>query len=484
MAADGDMQGLVGFLSFFGIALGLVGLLLTALMPAKAKAEDAANDVVPHTRNEITLSFAPVVREAAPAVVNVHSRKVIESRSPIFDDPLFRRFFGDGGGGSRERVQNALGSGVIVREDGIVVTNYHVVAEADELIVALADRREFEAKVLLADERTDLAILKLDTKGRKLPVLPFRDSDTAQVGDLVLAIGNPFGVGQTVTSGIISALARTQVGISDYQFFIQTDAAINPGNSGGALITMDGKLVGINTAIYSRTGGSVGIGFAIPSNMVKMVVETAVNGGALMRPWIGVTGQTVTAEMAESLGLDRPGGVLVSEVFPGGPADAAGIKVGDVIQSIDGFEVNDPQGLRYRVATQPLGKAVRVSCLRAGKPRDVTVKLTKPPETPPRDIQVLEGRHPLAGVKVGNLSPAFAEELGLDGWTQGVIILEVAPNSPAAQLRLRPGDIIVSINGDDAKTVAALKTALAKPTDEWNMTIRRGGRAFNLTIRG
>ncbi len=482
MGSPSEVHSLIGFLSFFGVALGMIGLYLAMIAGGRARATDAAMVPVPQTRTDMAPSFAPVVSRAAPAVVNVHSRRVVESRSPIFEDPLFRRFFGEGGGG-REKVQNALGSGVIVRADGIIVTNFHVVAEADELVVALADRREFGAKVLLADERTDLAILKLDTKGKALPVLPFRDSDTAQVGDIVLAIGNPFGVGQTVTSGIISALARTQVGISDYQFFIQTDAAINPGNSGGALITMDGKLVGINTAIYSRSGGSVGIGFAIPSNMVKLVVDTAVNGGALMRPWIGVTGQTVSAEMAEALGLERPGGVLVSEVFPGGPADAAGIKPGDVIQSVDGFEVNDPQGLRYRVATQPLGKAVRVSYLRAGKLRDATVKLTRPPENPPRDIQVLDGQHPLAGTKVANLSPAFAEELGLEGWIQGVIILEVAGDTPAAQLRLRPGDIVVSINGQDAGTVAALKTILAAPVKEWNMTVRRGGRAFNLTVR-
>jgi len=483
MTDVGGVQGLFGFLSFFGIGLGILGLFLVANMPRRVP--PAKDTGVPRSRDEIGLSFAPVVREAVPAVVNVHSRRVIENRSPIFDDPLFRRFFGEGGGGgARERVQNALGSGVIVRADGIVVTNYHVVAEADELIVALSDRREFEAKVLLADERTDLAILQLDTKGKKLPILPFRDSDTAQVGELVLAIGNPFGVGQTVTSGIISALARTQVGISDYQFFIQTDAAINPGNSGGALITMDGKLIGINTAIYSRSGGSVGIGFAIPSNMVKLVVETAVNGGALLRPWIGVTGQSVTAEMADSMGLDRPGGVLVSEVFPGGPADAAGIKAGDVIQSIDGFEVNDPQGLRYRVATQPLGKAVRVSYLRGGRAVDTTVKLARPPEHPPRDIQVLQGRHPLTGVKVGNLSPAFAEELGLDNWLSGVIVLDVPGNSPASQLRLRPGDIIVAVNGQDAATVTALKSTLSKPAGEWNLTVRRGGRAFNVTVRG
>jgi len=456
------------------------GLAPASFQPARD--EPPLERVTPKSRSEMALSFSAVVKKVAPAVVNVYSRKIVE-RSPIFDDPVFRRFFGDEQGGtSRDRVQNALGSGVIVRADGIIVTNRHVVADADELIVALADRREFEAKVILADERTDLAVLKIDGKGKSLPVLAFRDSDEPEVGDLVLALGNPFGVGQTVTSGIISALARTQVGITDFQFFIQTDAAINPGNSGGALVTLDGKLIGINTAIYSRTGGSVGIGFAIPANMVKLVVDSALDGGSLVRPWLGLTGQAVTAETAQSLGLERPAGVVVSEVFPGGPADGAGLKPGDVIISIDGFEIHDPQGLRYRVATQPLGKKIKVSYLRGGQARTAEVKLSTPPEDPPRAIQGLNGKHPLSGTTVANLSPAFAEELGFDTWLKGVIVLDVAAGTPASRIRIRPGDIIAGVNGRDIATIDALKTALQAPTEAWQLTIRRGNQVFTISV--
>jgi serine protease Do len=438
--------------------------------------------IVPSSRTAVGISFAPVVRQAAPAVVNVYSRKILSERSPIFEDPFFRRFFG-GEGGQRERVQQALGSGVILRPDGVIVTNYHVVAEADELIVALADRREFEARLVLADERTDLAVLKIDAKGARLPALDYRDSDSAEVGDFVLAIGNPFGVGQTVTSGIISALARTQVGISDFRFFIQTDAAINPGNSGGALITLDGKLIGINTAIFTRTGGSIGIGFAIPSNMVRHVVEQAVSAGTISRPWLGARGRMVTAELAQSLGLERPGGVLIEDVYPGSPADRAGLKPGDVIQAIDGFEVHDPQGLRYRVATQPVGKSVRIDFVRHGERRSTEAKLTRPPEDPPRAIETLSGDHPLAGATVGSLSPAFAEELGLDGWYSGVVVVDVAPGSRAARLRLRPGDIFTAVNGRPVETVAALKRALAGEEREWEVTLRRGAQTFTITLR-
>ncbi|MEX1147469.1 MAG: trypsin-like peptidase domain-containing protein, partial [Sphingomonadales bacterium] len=244
----------------------------------------AQERAVPQSQADVQLSFAPVVKAVTPAVVNIYTRRVVRSdpqASPFFDDPFFRRFFGDGPamGTPRERVQRSLGSGVIVSADGIIVTSHHVIGEADQITVALYDRREFEAEVVLSDESTDLAVLRIDTEGEELPHLELRDSDTLEVGDLVLAIGNPFGVGQTVTSGIVSAVARTNVGVSDYQFFIQTDAAINPGNSGGALVTLDGKLAGINTAIYSRTGGSIGIGFAIPSNMVGSVVVAAVTDG-------------------------------------------------------------------------------------------------------------------------------------------------------------------------------------------------------------
>jgi serine protease Do len=439
--------------------------------------------IVPGTRTAHEFTYAPVVRQAAPAVVNVYSRKILADRSPIFEDPFFRRFFGGGEGQQRERVQHALGSGVILRPDGIIVTNNHVVAEADELLVALADRREFEARVVLSDERTDLAVLKIDPHGSRLPTVQFRDSDSAEVGDIVLAIGNPFGVGQTVTSGIISALARTQVGVSDFRFFIQTDAAINPGNSGGALVTLDGKLIGINTAIFTRTGGSIGIGFAIPSNMVKHVVESAVSLGTISRPWLGAQGRAVTAELAQSLGLERPGGVLVEEVYPGGPADRAGIKPGDVIQFIDGFEVQDPQGLRYRVATQPVGKSVRIDFVRQGEKRSATVKLTRPPEDPPRAVETLSGDMPLAGATVGSLSPAFAEELGLEGWYRGVVVLQVEEHTRAAQLRLRPADIITAVDGNAVDTVAALKRAFSGEQTQWQLTLRRGAQSFTVTLR-
>ncbi|HKF70352.1 MAG TPA: trypsin-like peptidase domain-containing protein, partial [Stellaceae bacterium] len=297
----------------------------------------AVAQTAPRSREAIRLSFAPIVKQAAPAVVNVFSRRVVRtSASPFADDPFFRRFFGNRSpfGLPQERVQNSLGSGVIIDPDGLIVTNHHVIQEAQEITVVLSDRREFEAKVLRSDERTDLAVLKIDQKGERLPTLELGDSDALQVGDLVLAIGNPFGVGQTVTSGIVSGLARTAIGISDFRSFIQTDAAINPGNSGGALVDVDGKLVGINTAIYSRSGGSIGIGFAIPTSMVRAVVEGAKTGKLIARAWLGATGQPVTAEIAQAAGLDRPRGALVKEVVAESPAAQAGIRPGDVIVAI------------------------------------------------------------------------------------------------------------------------------------------------------
>ena len=269
---------------------------------------------VPSSTTEVRLSYAAVVQKAAPAVVNVYAARTVTTRNPLFEDPFFRRFFGAPGmPGPNEQQQRSLGSGVLVDPAGLVVTNHHVIDGADQVKVSLADRREFEAEIVLKDARSDLAVLRIKASGERFPALEFADSDALQVGDLVLAIGNPFAVGQTVTHGIISALARTQVGITDYQFFIQTDAAINPGNSGGALVDMSGKLVGINTAIFSRGGGSIGIGFAIPANMVRVVVASA-RGGAnvVKRPWLGARLQAVTSEIAESIGLKRPAGALVT----------------------------------------------------------------------------------------------------------------------------------------------------------------------------
>ncbi len=327
---------------------------------------------VPSSLNELRLSYAPVVQRAAPTVVNVYAAKTVAVQNPLLDDPIFRRFFGAQGG--EQQVQRSLGSGVLVDAGGLVVTNNHVIEGADQVKVSLADKREFEAEIVLKDTRSDLAVLRLKTHGEKFPAIEFSDFDTLQVGDVVLAIGNPFAVGQTVTHGIVSAVARTQVGITDYQFFIQTDAAINPGNSGGALVDVSGRLVGINTAIFSRSGGSQGIGFAIPANMVKVVVASAKGGGsAVKRPWLGAKLQAVTSEIAESLGVKRPTGALVANVTAGSPAARGGLKVGDLITTIDGQDVDDPNAFDYRFATKSLGGSARVGIIRSGKEAAVTV---------------------------------------------------------------------------------------------------------------
>ena len=372
---------------------------------------------VPASPAEVMLSYAPIVQRVQPAVVNVYAAKVVRDHNPLLDDPIFRRFFGVPGQ-QPEQMQRSLGSGVMVDPSGLVVTNVHVIEGADEVKVSLADKREFEAEIVLKDPRSDLAVLRLKGVHESFPTLDFANSDGLQVGDVVLAIGNPFGVGQTVTHGIISALARTQVGITDYQFFIQTDAAINPGNSGGALVDMTGKLAGINTAIFSRSGGSQGIGFAIPANMVRVVVASAKSGGkAVKRPWLGAKLQAVTPEIAESLGLRLPTGALVANVVSGSPAARAGLKPSDLIVAVDGQAVEDPNAFDYRFATRPLGGSAQVDVLRAGK----TVKLTVPLQTAPdtgRDEIVLAGRSPLQGAKVANISPAVADELHLDSDTQ------------------------------------------------------------------
>lgn len=427
---------------------------------------------VPADRTEIRLSFAPVVKKVAPAVVNIRT-KIAMQESPIFSDPFFRRFFGPNAPQRRRRQRGSLGSGVIVAADGLIVTNFHVIRRANVIQVILADKREFEAKVLLKDKRTDLAVLKIDPRGEKLPVLPIRDADELEVGDLVLAVGNPFGVGQTVTSGIVSALARTSIGITDYRFFIQTDAAINPGNSGGALVSIDGRLVGINTAIYSRSGGSIGIGFAIPSTMVRAVVAAAKKGGPLRRPWLGAEGQAVTSGMAESLGLKKVGGVIITKVHKGSPAHDGGLKIRDVILHVNGKEVINGEGLRFRLATLPIGGKATLTVVRAGKQTDVVIDLRAAPENPPRNEWVVRGQNPLSGAKVANLSPGYAEELGVRH-TSGVIVTGIRRGSIAHRIGLRDGDIVLRINNSVIKTVGALRQAVGNDNYRWLISIRRG----------
>jgi serine protease Do len=420
------------------------------------------------------LSFAPVVARVAPAVVNVYARSVV--RAPAFNDPFFNRFFG---GRMRDRVSQSLGSGVIVRADGIILTNNHVVARAQDIKIALADRREFSARVIQADPRTDLAVLKIDTRGERLPALEFGDSDRVQVGDLVLAIGDPFGVGQTVTSGIVSALARTRVGANDYQFFIQTDAAINPGNSGGPLVTLDGRIIGINTAIVSSSGGSVGVGFAIPSNMARMVLEGALAGG-IRRPWLGARGQAVTAAMAAALGLRRPQGVAITATYPGGPAAQAGIARGDVILSVDGTAIDDPAGLNYRLASHRVGETARLSVLRNGRTISVVVRIAAPPRGP-RDTTIVRERNPMQGATVATLSPALADQMQLDMFTRGVVVTQVEPGTIAARYGFQPGDIVRLVNDTRTDTVTQLTAAL-RSGQGWRMAVQRGERILRLRV--
>jgi Do/DeqQ family serine protease len=456
----------------------LLGITLGGLDPALAQ-----DRRVPSSAAELRLSYAPIVQRVQPAVVNVYAAKIVQNRNPLMDDPLFRRFFGLPGG-QQEQMQRSLGSGVMVDPSGLVVTNVHVIEGADQVKVSLSDKREFEAEVILKDSRSDLAVLRLKDAHEKFPTLDFANSDELLVGDVVLAIGNPFGVGQTVTHGIISALARTQVGITDYQFFIQTDAAINPGNSGGALVDMTGRLAGINTAIYSRSGGSQGIGFAIPANMVRVVVASAKGGGrAVKRPWLGAKLQTVTPEIAEGLGLRSPTGALVASVVANSPAARAGLKSSDLITAIDGQAIDDPNAFDYRFATRPLGGSAQIDVQRAGK----QVRLAMPLETAPdvgRDEIVLKARSPFQGAKVANISPAVADELHLDSDTEGVVVTEIPDDSVAGNVGFQKGDIILNVNGQKVAKTSDLEKAAGQSARVWRIVIQRGNQQINVTLPG
>jgi len=428
---------------------------------------------MPSSRTDIPYTYAPLVKKVSPAVVNIYTTTTarVQRRLP-FPFPGMPQ---DG-----QRVQNSLGSGVIVNEGGLIVTNAHVVKGADEIRVVLHDRREFEAKLVTQDERYDLALLRVEGEGTKFPTVELRDSDSVEVGDIVMAIGNPFGLTQTVTQGIISAVARSAGGINDSSFFLQTDAAINPGNSGGALVALDGRLIGINTAIYSQTGGSIGIGFATPSNIVARLIATAESGGRIVRPWLGISMQRVTPDLAASLNLPRPAGLIVKEVYPDGPGEKAGFKRNDVIVSMRDQPIDDEASLRFRLATSSVGTKVPVKVLRAGKELTLDVPLSAPPEVPARDKSVLEGRMPLAGATVMNMSPAVAEELGLVEYKNGVVFAAIQPGSYAARF-IRPGDMLTAVNNQPVKNVAELKASIAGGIQ--SVSISRDGLVNTIQFR-
>ncbi|MFZ0610536.1 MAG: DegQ family serine endoprotease [Xanthobacteraceae bacterium] len=459
-------------------AILAVAVALAAVSIPGANAQERA---VPTSPQQIELSFAPIVKRVAPAVVNVYAQHIVENNNPFLADPFFRQFFGVV---PRQQIERSLGSGVIVDPAGLVVTNYHVIEGASEIKVALSDKREFAADVVLKDQRSDLAVLRIKGAKERFPTLPFANSDDLQVGDVVLAIGDPFGVGQTVTHGIVSAVARTDIGISDYQFFIQTDAAINPGNSGGPLVDMSGRMVGLNSAIYSRSGGSQGIGFAIPANMVRVVVASAEAGsGAVKRPWLGAKLQEVTPDIADSLGLHRPSGALVANVAADSPAARAGIKTGDVIVSVDGTEVDDPTAFNYRFATKPLGAAAQLGVIRQGHSIVVPVTLQSLPDAPREELEI-RGRSPFLGVTVANLSPALADEMRLDPSTQGVVVTGVAGGSEAQSIGFQKGDIIASVNDQKIEKPADLQRVAGSGGRQWRITLMRGGQKISVMFSG
>ncbi len=441
---------------------------------------------VPSDRTQVQLSYSPLVKQVAPSVVNIYTKRVVTRNvSPFGGDPFFEQFFGGGFSGLNQRqVESSLGTGLIVGSEGVLVTNAHVVKGAQEISVVLQDGREFDAKVSLSDDKTDLAILRVDAEGERLPTATLKPSENLEVGDIVLAIGNPFGVGQTVTSGIVSALARSSLDINDFNFFIQTDAAINPGNSGGPLVAMDGSVIGLNTAIYSRSGGSLGIGFAIPSEMVQQVIAAEKSGAtnaSALRPWIGVSGQSVTRDIASSLGLSKPRGVLVAQMHKESPARKAGLEVGDIITAVNGRNINDPAEMKFRLATVGLGDKADLDIIRKGKELTLRMKAIQPPEDPPRNKTTLEGNHPLSGAVVGNLNPRVGVELGIDSDREGVVVFATSRYSRL----VRAGDIILSVNDDDVEDIKDLQKELrqAQKRGVFDMVIERGSRQSRIVIR-
>ncbi|AQX30859.1 Do family serine endopeptidase [Bartonella schoenbuchensis] len=444
----------------------------------------STNAQVPSTQSKTTFSFAPLVKKTVPSVVNIYAARQVKVRSPFEDDPFFEQFFGRYQDNRPLRTQSSLGSGVIVDVRGLVVTSYHIIKGAYEIKVVLSDGREFESAVILKDEATDIAILEINSKDTQFPVLPLGNSDAVEVGDLVLAIGNPFGVGQTVTSGIVSAQARRRVGISEFDFFIQTDAAINPGNSGGALIDVNGRLIGINTAIYSRSGGSTGIGFAIPANLIKVVLDTVKRGEKFfVPPYIGASFQRVTPDVAGGLGLERPYGALVIEIVQDSPAAKAGLKVGDVILSVQDVQIDSPDDLIYRLITTSVGQNLNLEYLRDGKTLKTKITVSSMSNSSFVKSEKIIDKSPLSGAEVLDLTPQNSQRFHLPATVKGVVIANLDNMSNAAEI-FRSGDILRAVNGHQIQTVNQLKKILMQEHPRiWQLEYERNGVYIRQFIR-
>lgn len=434
------------------------------------------------------ISIADIAEKAAPSVVNVASSRTVKPvEMPFFNDPFFRHFFGPGGPEPEDkRQEHGLGSGVVVSADGLVLTNNHVIEGADEIKVTTADKREFAVKVVGADKKSDLAVLRLQGDVKGLTPIELGDSSRLRLGDVVLAIGNPFGVGQTVTMGIVSAKGRANMGIAAYEDFIQTDAAINPGNSGGALVDMEGKLVGINTAILSRTGGNMGIGFAIPTNMASPIMKALLDHGKVVRGWLGVGIQDINQDLAQAMGLKGTKGILVSDVVDKGPGSKAGLRSGDVVLKLNGEEVQSTGQFRNAIAGAGSGASVKLEVLRDGKPMAIDAKLGELPDDQGKVSKSDTGGQPglLDGLALEDLNPMIRQKLDVPaGVKAGVVVTEIAPGSAAENSGLHPGDLIIEVNKAPVTDVASFKQAYTKAKDRALLRVVRGGMTMFLVVK-
>jgi serine protease Do len=481
-----------------GVFVGLVlssHLDIMSSLPAKSQISSKSVEIL----TQLSEAQTEVAAVATPSVVNISTTRVVKSREgapfDLFDDPFFRRFFGDQfphPNIPEEHKEQSLGSGVIVSRDGYIVTNNHVIEKAQEIKVLLSNKKDYKAKLIGADPKTDIAVIKIDAKG--LTALPWGDSNKLRVGEVVFAIGNPFGLNQTVTMGMISAVGRANVGIADYEDFIQTDAAINPGNSGGALINANGELIGINTAILSRTGGYQGIGFAVPSSMARQVMDSLVKYKKVVRGWLGVSIQEVTSDLAEEFGVKDLKGALVSGVMKKSPAEKAGIRQGDVILQYNGRIVEDTGHLRNMVSQTPIGTAVKVRLLRQKKEVEVEVGIAELPKTlaeaaPGAEDAAEEGMDEesgaLSGIVVRELTPELAARFGFEEDQTGVVVFKVDANSRLYEAGIRPGDVILQINQKNTATLEEYKKAASKISAKERilLLIRRKGQDLFVTIK-
>lgn len=476
-----------------GFALGAAGLGLAHTTEKSSSNPPATLKLADPGEAASKSSYAPLVKEILPSVVNISSTKVVHNRTSSDQempmDPFFRQFFGQGGNDGngrfnmpRDSREKALGSGVIVSPEGYILTNNHVIDGATDVRVTLSDKREFQARIVGADPKTDVAVLKVDAKN--LAPITIGDSSKVQVGDVALAIGDPFGVGQTVTKGIISATSRGNLGIEDYEDFLQTDAPINPGNSGGALINDRGALVGINTAIISHgSGGSQGIGFAVPSNLARQVMDEIVKTGHVTRAYLGIYPQDVTPAIARAFGAKDSQGIVVGDVSPNSPAHEAGIQRGDIILQVNGKPVSDSNQLRMSISMMQPGTELKVKTLRNGTERDATVELAEMPADSARaDSNDQEGGNKaLDGVEVTNLNSSIARQLNIPSSTKGVVVTDIDPASKMSDSGLRKGDVIQEVNHQAVTSVSEFQSAIRKAGSEPLLLVNRDGRTLFIT---